>query len=70
MNDLVSIVVPIYNTGKYLKKCLDTLINQTYNNLEIILVNDQSTDNSYKICVEYSEKDERIKIINKQIRGG
>lgn len=50
MNELVSIVVPIYNTEQYIPKCIESLINQTYKNLEIILIDDGSTDNSFNIC--------------------
>ncbi|MDY4077588.1 MAG: glycosyltransferase family 2 protein [Clostridium sp.] len=69
MNELISIVVPVYNVEKYLKKCIDSIINQTYKNLEIILVNDGSTDNSGKICDEYVLKDNRIKVIHKKNEG-
>lgn len=68
MNDdmpLVSVVMPIYNVEKYLPECLDSVINQTYKNLEIILVDDGSPDNCGKICDEYSKKDSRIKVIHK-----
>ena len=61
---LVSIISPCYNVGKYLRKCLESIINQTYTNLEIILVNDCSTDNTLDILLEYEKKDKRIKIIN------
>ena len=57
---LISVIVPVYNADKYLKKCLDSIINQTYRNLEIILIDDGSTDNSGKICNEYTKKDGRI----------
>lgn len=67
---LISIIVPIYNTEKYLKKCLDSIINQTYQNLEIILINDGSTDKSYDICKEYKDKDNRIVLINKKNNTG
>ncbi len=66
---LITIIVPIYNAEKYLSKCLNSIINQTYKNLEIILVNDGSTDNSGNICQKYSEKDKRIKIIQKNNEG-
>ena len=69
MNELISIVVPVYNVEKYLKKCIDSIINQTYENLEIILVDDGSTDNSKKICDEYILKDNRIKVIHKENGG-
>lgn len=66
---LISIIVPIYNPGATLKKCLESLINQTYSNLEIILIDDGSTDGSYDIALEYAKKDERI-IIEKQKNSG
>lgn len=53
---LISIIVPVYNTEQYLSKCLDSLINQTYKNIEIICVNDGSTDNSADILNEYDKK--------------
>lgn len=68
-NLLVSIIVPVYNVEKYLKKCVQSIINQTYKNLEIILVDDGSSDNSGKICDEFAQKDNRIKVIHK-INGG
>ena len=63
----VSIIVPIYNTGKYLKKCIDSLLSQTEKNIEVILVNDGSTDNSEDIIKEY--KDKRIRYISKPNEG-
>ena len=65
LNDTVSIIVPIYNKEKYLEKCLDSILGQTYRDLEIILVDDESTDNSLAICQRYAEKDLRIKIYHK-----
>ena len=65
LNDTVSIIVPIYNKEKYLEKCLDSILGQTYRDLEIILVDDGSTDNSLVICQHYAEKDPRIKIYHK-----
>lgn len=67
--NLVSVIIPVYNVEKYLPKCLDTVINQTYKNLEIILVDDGSPDNSGKICDEYAGKDSRIKVIHKENGG-
>lgn len=69
MKDLVSVVVPIYNVEKYLRKCIETIVNQTYNNIEIILVNDGSTDNCLQICNDFKQKDKRIKVINKENGG-
>lgn len=66
MNEKISIIIPIYNTGKYLKRCLDSVIYQTYKNLEIILVNDGSTDESSTICKEYVQKDNRILLIEQE----
>ena len=69
MEELISIIVPVYNVEKYLEKCVDSIINQTYKNIEIILVDDGSKDNSGKICDIIKEKDERIKVIHKQNGG-
>lgn len=69
MIPLVSIIVPIYNVEKYLPKCIESIINQTLTNIEIILVNDGSTDSSGKIADEYAKKDERIIVIHKENRG-
>lgn len=65
----VSIIIPVYNNEIYLKKCLDSIINQTYDNIEIILINDGSSDNSLKIMKNYSKKDKRIIIIDKENEG-
>lgn len=56
----VSIIVPVYNTSKYLKDCIESIVNQTYDNIEIIIINDGSTDNSLSICGKYKESDERV----------
>lgn len=66
---LISVIVPIYNVEKYLRKCIDSIVNQTYKNLEIILVDDGSTDGCFEICDEYAPKDGRIKVIHKQNGG-
>lgn len=66
---LYSIVVPVYNVEKFLDKCIESLINQTYKNIEILLVNDGSTDKSLSICKSYEKKDKRIKVINKKNGG-
>ena len=63
--DLISVIIPIYNVEQYLDECLNSVINQTYKKIEIILVDDGSTDNSGNICDEYKKKDNRIKVIHK-----
>ena len=65
----VSIVVPIYNVEKYLRECLDSIVNQTLKDIEIICVNDGSTDSCPQILEEFSKKDNRIKVINKANSG-
>ncbi len=69
MKSKISVIVPVYNVEEYLKRCLDSIINQTYKNLEIILINDGSTDNSGMICDEYKKIDHRIKVIHKKNEG-
>lgn len=64
MDILVSIIIPIYNAECYLERCLNSVINQTYKNIEIILINDGSKDNSINICKKYRSNDERVVIIN------
>ncbi len=64
-----SIIIPVYNTEKYLAECVDSVLNQTYKNFEVILVDDGSTDNSPKLCDEYTQKDSRIKVIHKKNGG-
>lgn len=61
----ISIIVPVYNVEKYLGKCIDSILNQTYKNFELILVDDGSTDSSKTICEVYSKKDNRIKLFHK-----
>ena len=65
----ISIIVPVYNVEKYINKCLDSIINQTYKNLEILFIDDGSTDNSGKICDEYAKKDKRIKVFHQPNSG-
>lgn len=69
LNPLVSIIVPTYNVEKYCRTCFDSLINQSLNDIEIILVDDGSTDKSGAICDEYATKDQRIKVIHQKNRG-
>lgn len=66
----ISVIIPVYNTSKYLKKCIDSVLNQTYKDFEIILVNDASTDNSLEICKHYAAKFSNIRLINKLINEG
>lgn len=68
-NSLISIIVPVYNVEKYLPKCLESIINQSYKNIEIILIDDGSTDKSGFICDEYRLKDDRIKVIHQTNHG-
>lgn len=69
MNDLISVIVPVYNAEKFLDRCINSIQNNTYKNLQIILVDDGSVDNSGKICDEYSRKDNRITVIHKKNAG-
>lgn len=68
-NLTVSVIVPIYNTEEYLRECIDSILSQTYTDLEIILVDDGSTDNSGVICDEYAEKDSRVRVFHKENGG-
>ena len=67
--DKVSIIVPVYNVEKYLKKAVESTLNQSYEKLQIILINDGSTDESGKICDKYKQKDSRIEVIHKENGG-
>ncbi len=66
---LITVIIPVYNVERYLRKCLDSIINQTYQELEIIVVDDGSKDSSGNICDEYASKDSRIKVIHKKNGG-
>ena len=65
----LSVIVPVYNVERYIRKCLDSLVNQTYKNLEIILVDDGSPDNSGAICEEYASRDSRVRVVHKENGG-
>lgn len=69
MNDFVTVVIPVYNVENYISKCLDSIISQTYKNLEIIVVNDGTKDGSLKICEEFAKKDARIRVITQENGG-
>lgn len=68
-SDLISVIVPVYNVEKYLDECLTSIIQQTYRNVEIILVNDGSTDSSREICEKYLAKDTRVHLYSKDNGG-
>lgn len=67
---MVSIIIPIYNQERYLRKCVNSCLNQTYRDIEIILVNDASTDRSLEICEAYLKQDSRIRLVNKKMNEG
>lgn len=69
METKVSVIIPVYNVSKYLRRCIKTVINQTMKEIEIILVNDGSTDDSGSICEEYAKNDKRISVVNKENEG-
>lgn len=69
MEPLISVIIPVYNAKNYLHACLQSVLNQSYKNLEIIIVNDGSTDSSFQICEEFSSIDPRIKLIHQENRG-
>lgn len=65
MKPKISIIIPVYNVEEYIKRCLESIMNQTFKDFELILVNDGSTDNSGHICNEYMKKYSNIKVIHK-----
>lgn len=67
--ELISVIIPVYNSERFIARCLESVINNTYKNLQIICVNDGSTDESGRILTEYMEKDKRISVINKDNGG-
>lgn len=69
MKDLISVIVPVYNTAQYLSRCIESIVQQSYRNIEIILVDDGSTDGSAQICDSYAQKDKRIVVLHKENAG-
>ncbi len=63
----VSVIVPVYNAGPYLRQCIDSILSQTYSNFELILVNDGSTDASAEVCEAYRRADSRVRLIHKNL---
>lgn len=68
-NPLITIIIPVYNTSAYLPNCLESIVNQTHQNLEIIIIDDGSTDDSYKIAKKYAQKDSRVKLVYQKNSG-
>ena len=66
----ISIIVPVYQAEKYILKCIESIVNQAYKNLEIILIDDGSTDSSGEICDRYGERDKRIVVVHTPNKGG
>ena len=66
---MISIIVPIYNSEKWLQRCVESLVAQTYQDIEILLINDGSTDNSINICKKFAEDDQRVIVIDKPNEG-
>jgi glycosyltransferase involved in cell wall biosynthesis len=69
MNKMVTVIVPVYNCEKYLGKCIDSILKQTYESLEVIIINDGSSDSSYEIAERFSKLDQRVKLINQENKG-
>ena len=68
--ELISVIIPVYKVEKYLPQCVESVIGQTYRNLEINLVDDASPDNSLEICLHYQKQDKRIRVIKKERNAG
>lgn len=66
---LISVIVPVYNTEKYLHRCIDSILAQTFTDFELLLIDDGSKDNSGKICDEYAAKDSRVRVFHKENGG-
>ena len=64
---LFSIIVPVYNSEKYLAQCIESVLCQTYTNFELILIDDESTDSSYELCQSYAAKDPRVRVVRKRM---
>ena len=65
----ISVIIPVYNVEKYLYRCVDSVLGQTYYNIEVILIDDGSIDSSSEICDEYQKRDKRVKVIHKKNSG-
>lgn len=70
MNPKISVIVPVYNVEKYLRRCIDSILSQTFSDFELLLIDDGSKDRSGDICDEYAVKDKRIKVFHKENGGG
>ena len=69
MDNLISVIIPVYNSERYLNKCIDSILHQTYRNLEVICIDDGSTDHSVEIVKEYVFKDKRVKLYRNEAKG-
>ena len=69
MNDLITVMIPAYNAQKYIGRCIESLLKQTYKEIEILIVNDGSKDNTKSICEDYSQKDSRVRLVNQENGG-